>query len=46
MRKSGFGGETSTDRIELWGTRIGRGIAIAISIGMIVWIAAYLTGHG
>jgi tetrahydromethanopterin S-methyltransferase subunit G len=32
------------DRIEKWGTRIGRGIGLLLTIGLILWFLSYLVG--
>jgi len=32
-----------TDRMEVWGTRIGRGLALIAAIVLIVWLFSYLT---
>lgn len=32
------------DPIEYWGTRIGRGLGLAITVALIVWLIAYVLG--
>lgn len=32
------------DRIELWGTRIGRMLGLVITLGLFVWLILYLLG--
>ena len=34
------------DKIELWGTRIGRGLGFVITIILVLWLVVYLTGGG
>ena len=34
------------DRIEIWGTRIGRGLALVITIILVLWIVVYILGGG
>lgn len=34
------------DAIEVWGTRIGRAIALAAMAGCVVWLAWYLSQNG
>lgn len=33
-----------TDRIEVWGTRVGRGIGFLITLAIIGWLLLYLLG--
>jgi hypothetical protein len=33
-----------TDRIEVWGTRVGRGIGFLITLAIIGWLVLYLLG--
>ena len=32
------------DAIEYWGTRIGRAIGLAVTIGLIVWLVIFVVG--
>jgi hypothetical protein len=32
------------DRLELWGTRIGRSLALVVTAGLIVWLVLIVTG--
>ena len=31
------------DPMEVWGTRIGRGLAVVFAIGLVVWLVGHLT---
>lgn len=34
------------DRIEIWGTRIGRGLGLIITIVLVLWLVVYIMGGG
>lgn len=36
-------GEGREDPIEVWGTRLGRGLALVFAIGLVVWLVGHLT---
>jgi hypothetical protein len=35
-----------TDRIEYWGTRIGRSLGLVLVVAMMIWLALHLYGRG
>lgn len=35
--------EGHDDPIEVWGTRLGRGLALAFAIGLVIWLVGHLT---
>ena len=37
------GDADADDPMEVWGTRIGRGLAVVFAIGLIVWLVGHLT---
>ncbi len=37
------GDRDADDPIEVWGTRIGRGLALVFAIGLVVWLFGHLT---
>lgn len=34
------------DRIELWGTRIGRGLGLIVTIVLVLWLIVFVFGGG
>jgi hypothetical protein len=35
-----------SDRLEYWGTRIGRSLGLIVVVAMMVWLVLYLAGRG